>query len=44
MSRFEKETLDIPNLDMATVVETFNMGFKKYSLFYEDLGMKTFKL
>ena len=39
MSRFGKKTLDILNLDMATVVETFKMGLKKYSLFYEDLVM-----
>ena len=39
VSRFEKETLDIPNLDMATAIEAFKMGLRKDSLFYEDLVM-----
>ena len=39
VSRFGKETLEIPNLDMATAVEAFKMGLKKDSLFYEDLVM-----
>ncbi|KAL4553980.1 hypothetical protein LXL04_039903 [Taraxacum kok-saghyz] len=39
VSRFGKETLEIPNLDMATAVEAFKMGLKKDSPFYKDLVM-----
>lgn len=28
-SRLDKETLNIANIDMATIVEAFNMGLKK---------------
>lgn len=36
---FRKEALDIPHLDVATVVEAFKIGLKKDSLFYEDIVM-----
>lgn len=39
VSRFEKESLDIPHLDVATGVEVFKMKLKKYSSFYKDLVM-----
>ena len=39
MNRFGKETLSIPNIDMATAVEAFKMGLKKDSPFYENLIM-----
>ncbi|KAF5785840.1 putative retrotransposon gag domain-containing protein [Helianthus annuus] len=39
ITKFSKESLDIPNLDMATAVEAFKMGLLKDSLFYDDLVM-----
>ncbi|KAJ0734063.1 putative retrotransposon gag domain, aspartic peptidase domain superfamily [Helianthus annuus] len=39
ITKFSKESLDIPNLDMATAVEAFKMGLLKDSLFYNDLVM-----
>ena len=39
VSRFDKELLNIPNIDMAIVVEVFKMIQNKYSLFYEDFVM-----
>ena len=44
MSRFGKETLDILNLDVATAVETFNMGFKKIFSLLRGSWHETFKL
>ncbi|KAJ0916633.1 putative retrotransposon gag domain-containing protein [Helianthus annuus] len=39
ITKFSKESLDIPNLDMATAVEAFKMGLLKDSLFYDNLVM-----
>ncbi|KAK1406299.1 hypothetical protein QVD17_41592 [Tagetes erecta] len=39
VSKFGMEILEIPNLDMATAVQAFNMGSKKDSIFYDDLVM-----
>ncbi|KAK9065007.1 hypothetical protein SSX86_016390 [Deinandra increscens subsp. villosa] len=39
VNRFGKETLDIPNMDMATAVQAFKMGLEKDSPFYQDLVM-----
>ncbi|KAK1432045.1 hypothetical protein QVD17_08934 [Tagetes erecta] len=39
ITRFGKESLEIPNLDMAAAVEAFKMGLQKNSLFYEDIVM-----
>ncbi|KAJ0480897.1 putative retrotransposon gag domain-containing protein [Helianthus annuus] len=39
ITKFSKESLDIPNMDMATAVEAFKMGLLKDSLFYDDLVM-----
>ncbi|KAF5773503.1 putative retrotransposon gag domain, aspartic peptidase domain superfamily [Helianthus annuus] len=39
ITKFSKESLDIPNLDVATAVEAFKMGLLKDSLFYDDLVM-----
>ncbi|KAM0025726.1 putative retrotransposon gag domain, aspartic peptidase domain superfamily [Helianthus debilis subsp. tardiflorus] len=39
ITKFSKESLDIPNLDMATTVEAFKMGLLRDSLFYDDLVM-----
>ncbi|KAJ0681775.1 putative retrotransposon gag domain-containing protein [Helianthus annuus] len=39
ITKFSKESLDIPNLYMATAVEAFKMGLLKDSLFYDDLVM-----
>ncbi|KAI3732604.1 hypothetical protein L1987_63810 [Smallanthus sonchifolius] len=39
VNKFGKESLDIPNLDVATAVEAFKMGLRKDSQFYEDLVM-----
>ncbi|KAI3695247.1 hypothetical protein L1987_78239 [Smallanthus sonchifolius] len=39
VSKFGRESLDIPNLDVATAVQAFKMGLKKDSQFYEDLVM-----
>ncbi|KAL7607638.1 hypothetical protein Lser_V15G16767 [Lactuca serriola] len=36
-NRFGREALSIPNIDMATDVEAFQMGLRKDSPFYEDL-------
>ncbi|XP_076916053.1 uncharacterized protein LOC143575619 [Bidens hawaiensis] len=37
--KFNKEALDIPNMDVATAVKAFKMGLKKDTPFYEDLVM-----
>lgn len=37
--RFKREVLDIPNLDVAIVVEAIKMGLKKDSPFHADLVM-----
>ncbi|KAJ0942255.1 putative retrotransposon gag domain-containing protein [Helianthus annuus] len=39
ITKFSKESLDIPNLDVAIAVEAFKMGLLKDSLFYDDLVM-----
>ncbi|KAJ0735658.1 putative retrotransposon gag domain-containing protein [Helianthus annuus] len=39
ITKFSKESLDIPNLDIATAVEAFKMGLLRDSLFYDDLVM-----
>ncbi|KAK1413102.1 hypothetical protein QVD17_34866 [Tagetes erecta] len=39
ITRFGKESLEIPNLDMVAAVEAFKMGLQKNSLFYEDIVM-----
>ncbi|KAI3821416.1 hypothetical protein L1987_08984 [Smallanthus sonchifolius] len=39
ISRFGRESLDIPNIDVATAVQAFKMGLKRESPFYEDLEM-----
>ena len=43
VNRFGREVLSIPNINMATAIEAFKMGLKKYSPFYEDLLMTTYK-
>ncbi|KAI3676095.1 hypothetical protein L1987_85694 [Smallanthus sonchifolius] len=37
VNKFGKESLDIPNLDVATAVQALKMGLRKDSQFYEDL-------
>ena len=39
VNRFGREALGIPNIDMTTAVEAFNVGLKKDSPFYEKLVM-----
>ncbi|XP_076950378.1 uncharacterized protein LOC143623328 [Bidens hawaiensis] len=39
ITRFSREALDIPNLDMAAAVEALKMGLKKDSPFYVNLVM-----
>ncbi|KAF5785843.1 putative retrotransposon gag domain-containing protein [Helianthus annuus] len=39
ITKFSKESLDIPNLDIAPAVEAFKMGLLRDSLFYDDLVM-----
>ncbi|XP_076882880.1 uncharacterized protein LOC143531475 [Bidens hawaiensis] len=39
ITRFSREALDIPNLNMAATVEALKMGLKKDSPFYDDLVM-----
>ncbi|KAI3704181.1 hypothetical protein L1987_74396 [Smallanthus sonchifolius] len=39
VNKFAKESLDIPNLDVATAVQAFKMGLRKDSQFYEDFVM-----
>jgi Retrotransposon gag protein len=39
ITKFTKESLEIPNLDMATAVEAFKSGLTKDSQFYDDLVM-----
>ncbi|KAJ0603957.1 putative retrotransposon gag domain-containing protein [Helianthus annuus] len=39
ITKFSIESLDIPNLDIATAVEAFKMGLLRDSLFYDDLVM-----
>ncbi|KAI3742754.1 hypothetical protein L1987_60449 [Smallanthus sonchifolius] len=39
VNKFGRESLDIPNLDIITAVQAFNMGLRKDSQFYEDLVM-----
>ncbi|KAK9073783.1 hypothetical protein SSX86_006377 [Deinandra increscens subsp. villosa] len=39
IARFGRESLEIPNLDMAAAVEAFKMGLSKDSRFYDDLVM-----
>jgi hypothetical protein len=39
ITRFSREALDVPNLDMATAVEAFRMSLNRDSQFYEDLVM-----
>lgn len=39
LSRFKNEALNIPYLEVETVVGVLNMGPKKDSPFYEDLMM-----
>ena len=39
VTRFGMESLNIPNIDVATVIEAFKMGLKKDYPFYEDLVM-----
>ncbi|XP_076910639.1 uncharacterized protein LOC143568356 [Bidens hawaiensis] len=41
VSKFSKEALVIPNLDVATAVQAFKMGLKKDNSFYEDLVMNS---
>lgn len=44
VSRFGKEALNIPYLDVVTVVQDFKMGLNKYSIFYEDLVIRFVRL
>ena len=37
--RFSRESLEIPNLDMAAAVEAFKLGMDKDNAFYDDLVM-----
>ncbi|XP_021992015.1 uncharacterized protein LOC110888818 [Helianthus annuus] len=37
VTKFGRESLEIPNLDIATAVEAFKMGSQKDSPFYDDL-------
>ena len=39
LTKFGKESLNIPHLDVPTAVEAFKMGLLKGSPFYEDLVM-----
>ena len=39
ITRFGKEALDIPNLDVTTAVQAFKMGLQKDSPFYQELVM-----
>ncbi|KAJ0494133.1 putative retrotransposon gag domain-containing protein [Helianthus annuus] len=39
ITKFSRESLEIPNLDITTVVEAFKMGLLKDSQFYDDLVM-----
>ncbi|KAJ0603540.1 putative retrotransposon gag domain-containing protein [Helianthus annuus] len=39
ITKISRESLEIPNLDIAAVVEAFKMGLLKDSLFYDDLVM-----
>jgi hypothetical protein len=43
VSRFGWDSLDIPNLDVATAVQAFKMGLRKDSPFYEDLMMNHYR-
>ncbi|XP_076949747.1 uncharacterized protein LOC143622509 [Bidens hawaiensis] len=43
VSKYSKEALEIPNLDVAMAVQAFKMGLKKDSSFYEDLVMNPCK-
>ncbi|KAJ0867449.1 putative retrotransposon gag domain-containing protein [Helianthus annuus] len=39
ITKFSRESLEIPNLDITTAVEAFKMGLLKDSQFYDDLLM-----
>ncbi|XP_035845286.1 uncharacterized protein LOC118491541 [Helianthus annuus] len=39
ITKFSRESLEIPNLDIATAVEAFKMGLLKDSQFYDDLNL-----
>ncbi|KAJ0604283.1 putative retrotransposon gag domain-containing protein [Helianthus annuus] len=39
ITKFNRESLEIPNLDIATAVEAFKMGLLEDSQFYDDLVM-----
>lgn len=41
--RFGTEESNLPNTNMATIMEAFKIGQKKDSSFYEDLGMNPYK-
>ncbi|XP_076940655.1 uncharacterized protein LOC143609919 [Bidens hawaiensis] len=43
VSKFSKETLAIPNLDVSTIVQAFKMGLKKDTPFYDDLVMNHYR-
>ncbi|XP_023769035.1 uncharacterized protein LOC111917605 [Lactuca sativa] len=44
VNRFGREALSIPKINMETIVETFKMGLRKDSTFYEDLVMTPCKI
>ena len=39
ITRFGKEALDIPNLDITTAIQAFKMGLQRDSTFYQELVM-----
>lgn len=39
VSRFGREALNIPNIDVTTAVQAFKMGLRRDSPFYEDIVM-----
>lgn len=39
VNKFNREALDIPNLDMPTAVQAFKIGLPNDSPFYEELVM-----
>jgi len=43
ITRFGKEALDIPNLDVTIAVQAFKMGLQKDSPFYQELVMNPCK-
>ena len=44
MNSFGREVLNIPNIDMETIVGAFKIGLKKDSPFYEDIVMNPCKI